>query len=515
MPENIILSLKNKISKQWKIAFYSTIIIGLLTHLFIFTNRLMNHDSLLNIHNTQAKVKSGRFFLGPASGMSSFFDLPWVIGLLSILFIAFAVICIVELFELRKSLSIILVAGIVVTFPSVTSTFSYMFTADGYMFGSFIAILAVLITKKYKKGFIFGSILLSIAIGVYQANLSVFLAFFILWLLREILCFPTKTKEIIQYGFRFLSTTILGLGLYFIIYKISTSLFRVPITDYQGLNKVGSLPVSSIPTRLVQIKEQLIEFFFRGFFSFHGVNLLEVLNVLLFTTIVIVTTYLVIKRQIYKNIANMALMIFLIFCFPFAYYIVYFLSPDTFYHMLMVFSMTTVYLFLIIIYDTVENINPNRFEIASSWASVVLLSIIIFNFAIIANITYFNMEVRYEKSMAHADRVLNRIEQLDDYEEIEDLAIVGRARLYSEFSSITLPNKIPNMIGAIGETFLFDPYHYKTLFETFYGFPIELTSTEHLDEILTTPTFKDMDVWPAQSSIKIIDGTVVVKFAEQ
>lgn len=515
MPENIIQNLRSKIRYEWKIAFYSTFILGLLVHLFVFTNRLMNYDSLLNIHNTQAKVKSGRFFLSPASGMSSFFDLPWVIGLLSILFLAFAVICIVEIFNIRKNLSIILTAGIVVTFPTIASTFSYMFTADGYMLGAFIALLAVLVTKRVKFGFIYGAILLSISIGVYQANLSVFLAFSILWLLREILCFPIRMKEFLMYAVKFVSATIAGLGLYFVIYKISTSLFSVPITDYQGLNKVGSLPLSSIPMRLVQIKDQLIEFFFRGFFSFHGVNLLEVLNVLLFVTIVIVTAKLIIKHKIYKDIAKMVLIVLLVFSFPFAYYIVYFLSPDTFYHMLMVFSMTTVYLFLILIYDTVDSTNTNRFDLVTSWVSVILLSVIVFNFAIISNIAYFNMEIRYEKSAAHANRVLNRIEQLEDYEEIEDLAVIGRPYLYSEFASITLPNKIPNMIGAIGETFLQYPFHYKTMFETFYGFPIELTSTEHLEEIKASQDFKEMALWPAETSVKVIDGTVLIKFEEE
>ena len=69
MPGQVLISLKEKIKYEWILAFLSTVIIGLLAHVYVFLNRLPNHDGIINIYNTQAKVKSGRFFLGPASGI--------------------------------------------------------------------------------------------------------------------------------------------------------------------------------------------------------------------------------------------------------------------------------------------------------------------------------------------------------------------------------------------------------------------------------------------------------------
>lgn len=62
MPENIVSKLRGKIPYEWKLAIISAFFIGLLTHLYIFLHRLPNHDGLLNIYSSQAKVTSGRFF---------------------------------------------------------------------------------------------------------------------------------------------------------------------------------------------------------------------------------------------------------------------------------------------------------------------------------------------------------------------------------------------------------------------------------------------------------------------
>lgn len=88
MPEEIFRKFNTIIKKNWKVAFFSAIIIGFLTHMYVFTNMLPNHDGVNNIYDAQRKFYSGRFFLSPVSGISSYFDLPWINGTLGILYLA-------------------------------------------------------------------------------------------------------------------------------------------------------------------------------------------------------------------------------------------------------------------------------------------------------------------------------------------------------------------------------------------------------------------------------------------
>ena len=82
MGEDLIQFYKEKIKKEWKIAFLAAFLGCLLVHIFKFTNTLPNHDSLFNVYADQNVIGSGRWFLQYACGISSYFDLPWMNGLL-------------------------------------------------------------------------------------------------------------------------------------------------------------------------------------------------------------------------------------------------------------------------------------------------------------------------------------------------------------------------------------------------------------------------------------------------
>lgn len=514
MPEHFFSKLKEKIPFEWKLAFFSSIIIGLLAHFYIFLNRLPNHDGLLNIYSSQAKVTSGRFFLGPASGMSSYFDLPWVIGLFSIVFLAFAAVATIVLFEVKKKLSIILISGLIVTFPSVSATFSYMFTADGYMLGTFFAILAIVLTKRYKFGFIFGAVLLCLGVGIYQANLSVAMAFITLWLMQDIVLNKRTLKEM---GINIVrSALLLGIGMftYLIVYKIYTSFLDVAITSYQGLDKVGTVNRSHLPDIFDKIELNLKTFFFDGFINNTNVNLLEWLNVFIVIVLVLLTITTIINNKVYLNIGKFILFVLLVLSLPISFYIVYFLSPEAEYHMLMVYSISSIYIFLILLYDAIDVKQFNVVERFASWATVLLVSVLIYNFGLIANIVYLNMEFKVERSVQLANRIVDRVEQLDNYDEIEMLHVVGRPKMETNISSVFIPQTIPRMVGSTGESIIGDTAHVQKLFENYLGYRLQFPTPEELAPINEGEFVEEMGIWPSQDSIQVVDGILVIKLSE-
>ena len=93
--------LINRISKNEKFAIIISIIFGLLCHIYKIVNYLPNHDSIYNYYSSQNVVGSGRWFLSIACGFSSYYDLPWITGFLSILFISFTVAILVRIFSIE------------------------------------------------------------------------------------------------------------------------------------------------------------------------------------------------------------------------------------------------------------------------------------------------------------------------------------------------------------------------------------------------------------------------------
>ena len=71
MGSEILAFYENKVKKSWKTAFYSAFFIGLLVHIYKFTNLLPNADALYNFYSNQNMTASGRWFLSIACGFSS------------------------------------------------------------------------------------------------------------------------------------------------------------------------------------------------------------------------------------------------------------------------------------------------------------------------------------------------------------------------------------------------------------------------------------------------------------
>ncbi|MBU8881129.1 glucosyltransferase domain-containing protein [Bacillus sp. FJAT-29790] len=511
MPEDFFRKWKMMIKKEWKIAFISAAIIGFLTHMYVFTNMLPNHDSLINIYNTQLKFKSGRFFLGPFSGISSFFDLPWIIGILSVLYLALVTVVLTEFFELRKTPAIMLTAGLVMTFPTVAATFSYMFTADGYMMGFLLALLAVLVTKKYRFGFLPASFIFYLSVGIYQANLTIVLTVIAVWFIRELTLNEQDLKALLSLFFRFVSMTAIGMILYAITFKAYQTFFGGKITDYQGLDQIGKQS-GSIIDQFVKIKSAWMNFFFRGFITDFPVNFFEVLNLLLFGLIVLTIVISIIQNKMFASPLRIIFIVASILMLPVCSFILYFVSPGVEYHMLMVMGLAFLYMLPIVLYDRFDR--PTLAVKWTSWGTVVVIFLIAFNFAIINNIAYFNMTLKYEKTYAFMNRILDRIEQTDGFEHATKLAIIGRVTMRTEMASEKVPNRIPSMTGAMGETFLAKPYHFEYMLANQFGKTLTRLDDDELKILQGSELVKQMQTWPGKNSVRIDGDTVIIKLSQ-
>ena len=94
MRENVLdamwVKIKNAIKPQWKAAFVSSFIVGILAYGYMMANHFLTYDSMWNQVSEQNMITSGRQFLTYACGFSSYYDLPWVNGFIAILFLAFS-----------------------------------------------------------------------------------------------------------------------------------------------------------------------------------------------------------------------------------------------------------------------------------------------------------------------------------------------------------------------------------------------------------------------------------------
>ena len=80
----------------------------------------------------------------------------WVLGI--------GAAALIEFLEIKNELRVMLLAGLLVSFPALASTYAYIFTADGYMLALCLAFFSVALTKRREWGFLPGGICLAFSI---------------------------------------------------------------------------------------------------------------------------------------------------------------------------------------------------------------------------------------------------------------------------------------------------------------------------------------------------------------
>lgn len=118
--------------KNNRVPLLSALVFGFLAHGFAFTNKLVNHDEVQCLFSKGATLVSGRWGLGALDSVFPNVSMPWIYGVITIALLAISVCFLVSVLRIRCKWMQVLAAGLVLTFPSLTGTFGYLFTSSSY-----------------------------------------------------------------------------------------------------------------------------------------------------------------------------------------------------------------------------------------------------------------------------------------------------------------------------------------------------------------------------------------------
>ena len=510
LPEKIINKLKNYILLQWKICFISAIVIGLITHFYKITNWLPNWDSLVFRYDPQNMISMGRWFLPVASGFSSFYDLPWLTGLMAILFHALGAVAIVEIFKVKKNVTACIIGAVVASFPTVTSVMMYNYVADAYALSFLFAVLAALFLTREKPRYIISVILIALSVGIYQAYITVTIMLLICFLMFKALSKDTKIKELFVCGGKFLLTGIFGMLLYYLFLTLLLKLTKITLLDYQGFGDAASLSGLNLFASLYTIKET----FFGYFFDFSkGINAFSVINVIIILVSVVLYLKYIIKNKI--GILKTIILVVLVALLPIGASVLSIINSAIDYHNLMKMGFFIFYLIFILIYEKIEFTN-RTFEIIKSWSVLILSAVLVFNYIIIANISYHKLNMAYEKSIGTLNRIADRIEQTEGANACDSILVLGALENSENYSSNLPPDITGTTDGYIlraddeivGQSVLCSALN------DYCGKEYKSLSGEEKQELLKKIDENSLSNWPHNNSIKIIDNVIVIKMGD-
>lgn len=541
MGSELLRFYQEKIRKNWKTAFFSAFFLGLLVHIYKFTNLLPNHDSLFNFYSTQNMVASGRWLLGIACSFSSYFDLPWINGMLSLLFMGLTAAAVAEVFQMKNPCLIVLCSGLLVAFPAITATMAYEFTADGYMIAMFLAALSVCLTrmeyleKKHWKRMVFSGICICLSCGIYQAYVSFAFVLAVCYFMTELL--ENRRKEKQYWKWIGLQIVIYGAALicYYLIWKGTLHALQIPASSYLGIDKAGVMTGKQLVYAVIDVIRVFIRFFLEWNIVKYGITVYSALNILFLAFFVLGLFQAVRLSPCRKKKSHILLLLLSVVSLPFGCYVWRLTSPIVTYRVIMLQSMSILYIFVAVIYD--RWLSSGRKKLQGN-AALMLLTAIVFQNAVAANMSYAFMDACYEKTYADAVELTTRVHLLDDGT-IRYVALCGSLDKWTQEDFFD-PAKLRNL-GAwkhMDKTILTPQFLYLyTDFDLSYyrendmeypivenepnipapynwEFRFPALSAQQCLALEQTEEVRQMPIWPARDSVQVIGDTVVVKLSE-
>ena len=133
------------------------------------------------------------------------------------------------------------------------------------------------------------------------------------------------------------------------------------------------------------------------------------------------------------------------------------------------------------------------------------------NFFFITNISYMSVQQRWEKDYGLCVRLVDRIEQIDQWNPETPIYIYGtflNERMYPKTSIAS--DAIRGMTGLEEEHIFNTDFHYQQFIKNYLGVTIKLASEEE-KKMVNNKSIEKMPTWPAKESVCIIKDIIVIK----
>ena len=511
MGENLIIWYRDKMKREWKIAFFSAFLVCLLVHIYKFTNTLPNHDSVYNIYSTQNITGSGRWFLQYVCGISSYFDLPWLNGLLSAVYLGLTAVIVTELLDIKNPVVIILSSAILAASPSTTETVFFGYTVDGYMLGLTMGALAALLSCKNPsvRKSVFSAVLLSLTCAVYQAYLSFAILLCAAYLVLHLMNPDFTVKKAWGWIGRHVVIYTAALASYYVVWKIALRAMDVQAVGYQGIDQVGHIGISTLVHGAIDSVSNLFYFLFEWNIFKFPISTYAAINVIFVLCFIGILVAALKKSNAGKEFGRLAtILLVLLACVPMIS-IWEFTSDTVFYRPMMLHSVSVFYILALILCN--RWVKPKFSTIFG-----LLTAAMVFNFAVMANISYFYLDKSYERSYYIASEIMEEIEELTLPEggKVIKIAFIG-----DRGQETRLDNKYPSnqnfmMSKLLESDIISNGEHAYRFMENLFGLNLPEVTSQEQKQLEKNPQVQNLPTWPNRDCVAVIDDTVVVRLGK-
>lgn len=500
-----------------------TFICGLVAHSYMFFNNSLSHDSLSEIngelYSNIWKIQAGRVFVPIYRLLThTSIALPWLIGVFALFWIGLSVFLVTKLFNIKSDTLIFIVSAIFTTNITVTATVaSYIHDFDCNMFAMLLSVLAVYLCNKFKYGFLFGSVCITLSLGLYQSYVAVTVTLLLFVLIYEAIN-NKNTKSTLITGSKGLVMLLISAILYITAVKVIPIVLGVTLSTghNNSLSSLGKLNITTIIPEIIKAYTDCIYQFLTPAYSFPE-TLVRAISILIFLIIGVLVFATLFNKKV--DVANKIVFIICIGLTPLAMNVTSVLSSGMS-HLLTTYAFSLFYLLAIILSENFIKKHQNTEKNKSiKYNTPLLLTVMCILFIVINNIqvsnsVYFKKDLEHEATQSLFTKISYDLQKYDTYEpDKTPVVFVNEPSCLN--SSIPGFEKYERIIGVNSTYGLF--FTQKNRIQMYYDYylitPIILAEDKYWYEMQNNEQIQKMPDYPSKGSIAMIDGVAVVKLS--
>jgi len=490
--------------------FFWILLIGLFAHLFMLTNKLVNHDDLSALFGKGTTYEVGRWGLRITQYILPNISMPFFHGMMTLIFIAITACIVSEIFNIEDKKFQILIGGIMITFPSIIGTFSYMFTVSSYAVAIMLSVLSVYCIAKERNlwYYILGISLLIFSLSIYQAYISITASLLIIILIKDCLNKEKTLKAIIINALKYLSFLIISLLTYYFITSAINQIKGIELSFYQNVNEMEKIRIESILKGIGNSYTAMYKILFENWMGIAYNNVLRILYIII--VVIDIGIILIIANRVRRQCEITKGILVLIFALllPITMNMIYIINPNGNMHALIVYGNIIIFILPFLLFEKIKDLKK------LNWIRNVLLIslfLVIYQYCVLANECYMRLHITYENTFAFYNTLSTRIQETDGFNKNIKIALIGNFKNNLITNTDTKFKNTRYVAGIKNTQQLINCEPRKRFLEYYIGVDFEYASENEISFIKQLPEYKEMNVYPYDNSIKMIDNIIIVK----
>lgn len=511
----MIQKIKN--DGRFVLIFISSFVWGLLAHGMAMFNKYSYHDDVPHYNGVGVTYELGRWFLAISGKFASFFfgsknySLPAFEGVITIAAIAAMTYIICLKLRIENKVLIVALTSALVCFPAVTNIFGYVYTAPYYYIGALAGVAGAYIFYK-KKSLPAGAVcatLMALSVGIYQSNIPINLMVLLLFMLDEVYCSDMDLKEFITLAFKNILICVIFMAEYFAANALALGITGLQLYDYKAVSSFGLTSPVEYLVRIITAYKRFVKP--ADFINYNNVSAnmfpwnTKYVHMLLVLVIAVLLVLLLRSVHDVKKIIQICIITVLS---PLFAYFIYVMVSEEDAHGGMTFGESFMFFFAAYVIERAgQNDRIKRFL---SKAAVVLMLVIGVMFARYANVCYLKADLMQTEAINYYNRLIAQIQSVEGYTtETPVLYIGGRNKNDDGFSGDSRFD--PIYLPPYQNNSIINDFSWEETMELWCSFAPQMAGP---DAIESWDVIDGMPNYPDAGSVRMVDGTIVVKFAD-